>query len=166
MPNYRRVWMPGGTYFFTVNLRERHSTLLVDRLDALRMAFRVAHATRPFEIIAAVVLPDHLHCIWLLPAGDRDNATRWRHIKTQFSKCVEANERRSASRIVHSERGIWQRRHWERLIRDERDLRSHIDYVHFNPVKHGLVEHVSDWPWSTFHRYVRTGILSRDWGGS
>jgi putative transposase len=165
MPNYRRVWVSGGTYFFTVNLLERRRTLLVDRIDALRASFRVVHARRPFQMIAAVVLPDHLHCIWKLPADDADNATRWRHIKRLFAHSVEAAERRSDTRIARKERGIWQRRFWEHLIRDEADLCHHIDYVHINPVKHRLVPRVTDWPWSTFHRYVRAGILPADWSG-
>ena len=165
MPNYCRAWVPGGTYFFTVNLLERRRTLLVEHVDALRAAFRAAQAVRAFEMIAVVVLPDHLHCIWRLPAGDADNATRWRHIKTQFAQCVPTTERRSVQRVKRKERGIWQRRYWEHLVRDERDLRHHIDYVHFNPVKHGLVTRVSEWPWSTFHRYVRLGILPADWSG-
>jgi putative transposase len=165
MPNYRRVWMPGGTYFFTVNLLERQHTLLVEHVAALRDAFGAARVARPFEMIAIVVLPDHLHCVWRLPAEDADNATRWRHIKTLFVQQLPRSERRSAARIRRKERGIWQRRYWERLLRDERDLRVHVDYVHFNPVKHGYVAAVNEWPWSSFHRYVRVGILSADWGG-
>ncbi|MBD8526667.1 REP-associated tyrosine transposase [Pseudomarimonas arenosa] len=144
MPNYRRVWVPGGTYFFTVNLLERRRSLLVDHIDALREAFRSARRARPFEVVALVVLPDHLHCVWKLPEGAADNATRWRHIKTLFSRAIPAIERRSARRRVKQERGIWQRRYWERLLRDERDLHHHVDYVHFNPVKHGLVATARD----------------------
>ncbi|MEJ7746511.1 MAG: transposase [Luteimonas sp.] len=165
MPNYRRVWVPGGTYFFTVNLLERNRRLLVDHVDQLRAAFHVARTARPFEVMAAVVLPDHLHCVWWLPAGDADNATRWRHIKATFSRSLPATERRSPRRLVKAERGIWQRRYWEHLIRDERDLAAHIDYIHFNPVKHGHVARVVDWPYSTFHREVRYGVLPADWGG-
>jgi putative transposase len=166
MPNYRRVWVPGGTYFFTVNLLERRRTLLVDHVSALCDAFRTVRAARPFELIAIVVLPDHLHCIWRLPANDADNATRWRQIKTVFSQNLPQLERRSAQRVRRKERGVWQRRYWERLLRDERDLRTHVDYIHFNPVKHRHVNRVADWPWSSFHRYVRMGMLPRDWSGS
>ena len=164
MSNYRRAWVPGGTYFFTVNLLERRRSLLVDRIDDLRAAFRAAHAARPFEVIALAVLPDHLHCVWRLPPDDADNATRWRHIKTQFSQRVPRDERRSARRIALGERGIWQRRFWERLIRDDRDLASHVDYIHFNPVKHGYVNRALDWPYSSLRRYVRKGLLPADWG--
>jgi putative transposase len=113
MPNYRRVWVPGGTYFFTVNLLERRRSLLVDHVDALRAAFAAAQSVRPFVMIAVVVLPDHLHCIWRLPPEDADNATRWRHIKTAFSQSVPRQERRSERRVARKERGIWQRRYWE-----------------------------------------------------
>lgn len=164
MPNYRRVWVPGGTYFFTVNLLERRRTLLVEHVDALRAAFAAAQSVRPFVVIAAVVLPDHLHCLWRLPPEDADNATRWRHIKTAFSQRLPRQERRSAVRVSRKERGIWQRRFWERLLRDERDVRHHVDYIHYNPVKHGYVERVVDWPHSSFHRYVRQGVLGADWG--
>ncbi len=164
MPNYRRAWVPGGTCFFTVNLLERDRRLLVEHIDGLRDAFRIACAARPFEIIAAVVLPDHLHCLWRLPTGDADNATRWRHIKSMFSRSLPMGERRSRRRVVKAERGIWQRRYWEHLIRDERDLMTHVDYIHYNPVKHGHVARVCDWPYSSFHRHVRSGALSADWG--
>jgi putative transposase len=166
MPNYRRAWVPGGTYFFTVNLLERDRALLVEHVAALRMAFRQVRLARPFDIVAAVVLPDHLHCIWQLPAQDADNATRWRRIKSIFSRSLPCDERRSARRVAKQERGIWQRRFWERLLRDEHDLRTHVDYIHFNPVKHGLVPRVSDWPYSTFHRYVRADMLTAEWGSN
>ena len=164
MPNYRRAWVAGGTYFFTVNLLERDRALLVEHVGALRSAFKEARLARPFAIVAMVVLPDHLHCIWRLPAGDDDNATRWRHIKTLFSRGLPGDERRSGRRVIKKERGIWQRRFWERLLRDERDLRTHVDYIHFNPVKHGLVMNARDWPYSTFHGHVRAGSLAPDWG--
>ncbi len=164
MPNYRRAWVPGGTYFFTVNLLERRQTLLLDRVDALRWAFRTARAARSFDVIALVVLPDHVHCVWRLPRDDADNATRWRHIKTLFSQALPPDERRSARRIAKCERGIWQRRFWERLLRDDRDLAHHVDYIHFNPVKHGYVDRACDWPYSSLHRYIRRGVLPAGWG--
>jgi len=164
MPNYRRVWVPGGTYFFTVNLLERDRALLIEHIEALRAAFRATRAARTFDIQAMVVLPDHLHCIWRLPEGDADNATRWNQIKGVFSRGLDSTERLSALRLERRERGIWQRRYWERLLRDEHDLRAHIDYAHFNPAKHGLVSQVRDWPFSTFHRYVRGGLLAPGWG--
>ena len=165
MPNYRRVRVPGGTYFFTVNLLRRDSTLLTEHITELRAAFRTVRSERPFDIVAIVVLPDHLHCIWSLPKDDADNATRWRHIKALFSRSLPGDELRSTRRLVKSERGIWQRRFWESLLRDERDLRAHVGYIHFNPVKHGWVTCVRDWPSSSFHRYVRDGVLTGDWGG-
>ena len=164
MSHYRRAWVPGGTYFFTVNLLERDRRLLVDHFDALRAAFAAARAARPFDVLAMVVLPDHLHCIWMLPVGDADNAVRWAHIKTAFSRAVPSLERVSAARAKRGERGVWQRRYWEHLIRDGRDLAAHVDYVHFNPVKHGHATRVGDWPYSTFHRFVAHGMLSPEWG--
>ena len=163
MPNYRRAWVPGGTYFFTVNLLERDRRLLVDHIDSLRSAFRVARAARHFDIVAIAVMPDHLHCLWRLPADDADNATRWRHIKSTFSRSLPRDERRSARRVAKAERGIWQRRYWEHLVRDERDLTTHIDYIHYNPVKHGHVVRVCEWPYSSFHWFVRGGLLPVDW---
>lgn len=165
MPHYRRCWVPGGTYFFTVNLLERRRRLLVEHIGALRHAFKSAHAARRFDMPAWVILPDHLHCIWVLPEGDADIATRWRHIKTLFSRAHAPLERRSRRRLAKGERGIWQRRYWEHLIRDERDLWHHVDYIHFNPVKHGLAMRVADWPHSSFHRFVRAGTLPQAWAG-
>jgi putative transposase len=165
MPNYRRVWVPGGTYFFTVNLLERDRSLLVDHVTALRTAFQFTRSVRPFDVVAIVVLPDHLHCIWRLPGDDADNAARWAQIKSSFSRSVPNGESLSTRRAARRERGVWQRRFWERHLRNESDLRAHIDYVHFNPVKHGLVERVRDWPYSSFHRHVHHGVLSENWGG-
>ena len=164
MTNYRRTHVPGATWFFTVNLAERRSRLLVDRVDELRQALRYVRTRHPFQVDAMVVLPDHLHAIWTLPAGDSDYPLRWRLFKTWFSRHVPQGERRRASRVDKGERGIWQRRYWERLIRDEADLRSRIDYIHFNPVKHDHVLRTVDWPHSSFHRYVAEGILPADWG--
>ena len=164
MTNYRRTHQPGATWFFTVNLADRRSRLLVDRIDTLREALRYVQTRHPFRIEAMVVLPDHLHAIWTLPTGDSNYPLRWRLLKTWFSRHIPHGERRRASQIQKGERGIWQRRYWERLIRDEGDLHSHIDYIHFNPVKHGHALRVVDWPYSTFHRYVTEGILSSDWG--
>ena len=157
MSNYRRLRIPGGCYFFTVNLAERRTDLLVRHIDALREAMREVRRGRPFRIDAFVVLPDHLHAIWTLPEGDDDFATRWMLIKTGFSRHVPADERRSPSRRRRDERGIWQRRYWEHAIRDDGDFAAHVDYVHFNPVKHGFVVDPSGWPYSTVHRHVRAG---------
>ncbi|SFK89186.1 putative transposase [Nitrosomonas aestuarii] len=166
MPDYRRNWVPGGTYFFTVALLERKRDLLVVEIDRLREAVRRVKRRYPFEIVAWVVLPDHLHCIWTLPPGDADYATRWRLIKLLFVKSLPKGERLSTVRKRRHERGIWHRRYWEHTIRDERDLANHVDYVHWNPVKHGHVAKVAEWPFSTFHRYVENGIYARDWGGN
>ena len=163
MPNYRRVWVPGGTYFFTVNLLERKRTLLTDHIDPLRDAFRHTRMARPFTMSAYAILPDHLHCIWRLPPGDDDIATRWRQIKTLFSRSLPKVERVSARRRHKSERGIWQRRYWERLIRDEHDYRAHVDYIHYNPVKHGHATTAAEWPHSSFRHWVRRGVYSQDW---
>lgn len=154
----------GWHVFFTVNLLERRRRLLVDHIDDLRRAFAVTRLHRPYEIVAAVVLPDHLHCIWRLPAEDADNATRWRQIKTAFSQSLPRLEWPSAQRLARKERGVWQRRYWERLLRDDRDVQHHVDYIHYNPAKHGLVAHARDWPYLTFHRYSREGMLAADWG--
>jgi putative transposase len=164
MPNYRRVWVPGGTYFFTVNLQQRDRALLVEHIEQLRHAFRMARAERPLEVVAAVVLPDHLHCVWRLPEGDSDYATRWRHIKSLFSRSLPVAGAASR-RANRCERGIWQRRFWEHCIRDERDLLAHIEYVHVNPVKHGYVDDTREWPYSTIHRYMTLNQLETD-GGS
>jgi putative transposase len=160
---YRRIRQEGGTYFFTVNLAERSSTLLVDRVDDLRHAVRTVKQRHPFDIVAWVVLPDHLHAIWTLPDGDGDCATRWMLIKAAFSRSVPRGERIRASRRRKGERGIWQRRFWERLMTDESDLRNHVDYVHINPVKHGHVVRASDWPYSSIHRYIGRGLMPADW---
>ena len=163
MPNYRRVWVPGGTYFFTVSLLERRRSLLIDHVDSLRNAFREARVARPFVMPAYVILPDHLHCLWRLPDGDADIATRWRHIKTLFSRSLPADERRSERRVRKSERGIWQRRYWERVIRDEQDYQSHFDYIHYNPVKHGHAQSALDWPHSSFRHWLEKDHYPADW---
>jgi putative transposase len=160
---YRRANVAGATYFFTVNLAERRTGLLVEHIDALREALRRVKRTHPFGIDALVVLPDHLHALWTLPQDDADFATRWMLIKGGFSRQIPASEYRSPSRVAKGERGIWQRRYWEHLIRDERDFARHVDYIHFNPVKHGLVTCAVDWPYSSIHRYVRLGLVEPDW---
>ncbi len=166
MPNYRRAWHPGGTYFFTINLLERtDSDFLVRHVSLLREAISWAKRSHPFVIHAWVVLPDHMHCILSLPAGDTDFALRLRLIKTRFSRSIPDIEARSASRQRRGERGIWQRRYWEHLIRDDADFAAHMDYVHINPLKHGLVQQVADWPYSTFHRLVVEGVYPLNWAG-
>lgn len=165
MPNYRRAWIPGGCYFFTLALADRHARTLAAYVDLLRAAVAQARKARPFRIDACVVLPDHLHMVWTLPPGDADYAVRIGHLKAVFSRGLARGERRNVSRRRRRELGVWQRRYWEHLIRDEADFAAHIDYVHFNPVKHRHVARVRDWEWSTFHRYVAAGVLTPDWGG-
>jgi putative transposase len=166
MTEYRCAWSPGGTWFFTVNLAERRGKrLLVERIDLLRTAFRDVKLKRPFLMEAFVILPNHLHCIWTLPPNDTDFASRWGLIKSQFSRGIEKRERISQSRSKRGERGIWQRRFWEHLIRDDEDFNRHVDYIHWNPVKHGFAHCVADWPHSSFHDYVRRGLYQENWGG-
>ncbi len=165
MTSYRRNFVPGDSYFFTVNLADRRSRLLTDHIDLLRAAFRAVRSRHPFTIEAVVVLPDHLHAIWTLPEGDEGFATRWRLIKATFSRALPVGERVSASRRSKGERGVWQRRYWEHTLRDDADFTRHADYVHFNPVKHGHVGRVRDWPYSSFHRMVRLGYYPQDWAG-
>ena len=161
--DYRRIRQEGGTYFFTVNLAERSGTLLVDRIDDLRNAVRVVKQRHPFDIVAWIVLPDHMHAVWTLPEGDGDCATRWMLIKAGFSRSIPKGELIRATRRRKGERGIWQRRFWEHLITDEDDLLRHVDYVHINPVKHGYVMRAADWPYSSIHRYIRRGEMPGDW---
>jgi putative transposase len=163
--DYRRNFIPGGSFFFTVNLADRRLRLLTDHVDKLRAALRQIRLRRPFTIDAMVVLPDHLHAVWTLPEGDADFATRWRQIKSEFSRSLPVVEQISPSRAAKGERGIWQRRYWEHTIRDENDFMRHIDYVHINPLKHGLVTRVIEWPHSSFHHMVKLGVYPEDWGG-
>jgi putative transposase len=165
MTNYRRSFVPGASYFFTVNLADRRLGLLTDHIGSLRTAFRETRARHPFAIEAIVVLPDHLHAIWTLPEGNADYAMRWRLIKSSFSRSLPHDEQISRSRAGKGERGIWQRRYWEHTLRDENDVVRHVDYIHFNPIKHGHVMRVQDWPYSSFHRMVTIGVYPKDWGG-
>ena len=165
MPNYRRAFVPGGCWFFTVNLLERRNALLVDRIDALRDAVEKTRSRYPFVIDAMTVLPDHIHAVWTLPPGDADFSLRWRLIKSRFAQAMPKQESLSRVRKARGERGIWQRRFWEHLIRDEADYARHVEYCYINPVKHGLVARVCDWSYSSFHRDVRAGIVPLDWAG-
>ena len=165
MPDYRRNLIAGGSFFFTVNLRDRGADTLVRNIEALRQAVRVTRASRPFKIDAWVVLPDHMHCIWTLPPGDADFPSRWKAIKIAFSKALPRCEYRSTTMQRRGERGIWQHRYWEHTIRDDRDFAVHMDYTHFNPVKHGYVSHPSAWPYSSFHRCLAAGMYPADWSG-
>lgn len=162
---YRRAWIEGGTYFFTVNLADRSSSLLVERIDTLRAVTARVMQLHPFTINAIAVMPEHLHAIWTLPPNDAKYDVRWMLIKALFSKQIPPGEQRSASRRDKGERGIWQRRYWEHLIRDERDYEKHVDYIHYNPVKHRHVGCAAEWPYSSIHRYIAEGMMPRDWGG-
>ncbi len=164
MPNYRRANAAGATYFFTVALADRSSHLLVDEIDRLRRAFHVVRKRAPFEIVAICVLPDHLHTVWTLPENDADFSARWAQIKRLFSSGLPPSQSRSESKANKREKGIWQRRFWEHQIRNEAELQRCVDYIHFNPVKHGHVSHVCDWPHSSFLRYVQHGWLNANWG--
>jgi putative transposase len=164
MVRYRRNFVAGGTFFFTVTLADRTSKALTDHIAALRDAMRHARHSRPFGIDAVVVLPDHLHMVMTLPDGDADYPNRWRLIKRRFTEAV-LQSREPIARHRNGELALWQRRFWEHTIRNSGDLERHVDYIHFNPVKHGLVSCVRDWPFSSFHRFVRQGLLPEDWAG-
>jgi len=171
MSNYRRANAKGATYFFTVvTYRRRKFLTLPENRHALRNAIRAAKLKHTFGIEAWVLLPDHMHCIWTLPENDSDFSKRWGLIKAQFTQQTKArlhNETwMNQSKHKHRESTIWQRRFWEHQIRDYYDLEKHVDYIHFNPVKHGYVDRVRDWPYSTFHRYVRSGVYPIAWAGS
>ena len=165
MSRYRRFFIPGGTCFFTVTLADRSSESLVRNVDLLRRAYGSVQQQRPFRTIAICILPDHLHAIWTLPEGDADFPRRWSLIKGRFARALPATALRTQSKLVRREKGIWQRRYWEHAVRDDDDLSRHIDYTYYNPVSHGLVTRVKDWPHSSFHRDVSIGLLREDWGG-
>ena len=162
MVDYRRSRIAGGTFFFTINLRDRRKTLLTDHADALRQIVRDVKNALPFTIDAMVVLPDHWHAVWTLPTDDAAYTRRLRLIKARFTKHLL----RSGVNITKDDRGeynVWQKRFWEHTIRDDRDFEAHVNYVHINPVKHGYVKRAIDWPHSTIHRYVANGVLPPDW---
>ncbi|MGJ4945386.1 REP-associated tyrosine transposase [Bradyrhizobium sp. HKCCYLS1011] len=164
MVRYRRNFVPGGTFFFTVTLFDRNSRILVDQIEVLRESFRITRNERPFAIDAIAILPEHLHVLMTLPPGDADFSGRWRRIKGQFSS-VLLRAGLSIPRRNNGDLALWQNRFWEHTIRDDDHFARHVDYIHFNPVKHGLVTRVHDWPYSSFRRYVREGLLPEDWGG-
>lgn len=139
MPSYRRTWVPGGTYFFTVTLHDRRSNLLTREIDLLRRVVAQTRRRHPFRIDAWVVLPEHMHCLWTLPPDDADFATRWKVIKSGFARRIPCHESRTFAQRRRGQRAIWQQRYWEHLIRNDTDYRRHFDYIHLNPVKHGLV---------------------------
>jgi putative transposase len=168
MSRYRRNYVPGGTYFFTVVTRGRRP-FLTDELSRLflRNAIDKVRKKLPFEIVAWVLLPDHLHAIWTLPPREDDYSTRWRQIKEAFTRKYlrgKSGSKSTSSRIKKQEQDVWQRRFWEHTVEDEEDLKRCVDYIHWNPKKHGLVGAVCDWKWSTFHRFVDEGEYTRNWG--
>lgn len=154
MSNYRRNYLRKGTYFFTVNLADRNSGHLVCRFQSLKLSILRVKTERPFAVDAWVVMPDHIHAIWSLPDGDADYSTRWKAIKTRFTL---------ANRDI--KKPIWQKRFWEQTIRSQSDFNAHMNYIHINPVKHGYVTRVKDWPFSSFHYWVRNNVYSEEWGG-
>ncbi len=170
MPEYRRSYLPGGTFFFTVvTYKRKHILTNSNSRILLHDAFQNVKNRFPFTIDAICLLPDHLHCIWTLPEGDTNYAIRLKEIKRifsrQYGRQVGYLEKGNQSRENRQESTLWQRRYWEHTIRDENDYMRHIEYIHYNPVKHGLVNRVSDWEWSSFHRYVAMGMYDAAWGG-
>jgi putative transposase len=164
---YRRAFTPGGSYFFTVVTYQRRPIFATaDAVEILRQAFRAVRKTRPFEINAFVAMPDHLHCIWTLPPDDADFATRWRLIKTWFTKHYADTSRPlpDLARQTKHEQALWQHRYWEHCLRDENDYARHVEYIHYNPVKHGYVSAPIDWTYSSIHRHIAAGIVPPDWG--
>jgi len=157
--NYHRVYIPGGIYFFTVVTPNRIPIFTgEERVELLRQAFRKVVMNRPFQIDAIVILPEHLHCIWRMPEGDADYSSRWREIKKAASRQI------STATNNRNERMIWQRRFWEHTIRAEKDWRNHADYIHYNPVKHGLASRPGEWRWSSFGNAVSKGWYDESWG--
>lgn len=170
MPNYRRSFVEGGTYFFTIVTYKRLPILITESArKTLQQSWNTVKQRHPFETIAVCLLPDHIHCIWQLPEGDANYSIRWKEIKRQFTirylREVGSGEERNASRQEKSEAAIWQRRFWEHTIMDQEDLEEHLDYVHYNPIKHGYVTRAGDWPYSSFPRYVRERVYEPDWAG-
>ena len=157
MSLYRRVYIPGGTYFFTVNLQDRSSTLLVDRIDDLRAAYGATLKEAPWTCHAMVVLPDHLHALWTMPTGDHDFSARWRKLKARFTRRVGNSAHQSPSQKRKREAGIWQRRFWEHHVRGPEGFVAAVSYCHINPVKHGYVARPEDWPYSSVHREIAAG---------
>ena len=166
MPNYRRDYS-GDTWFFTV-VTYAHRAILVDACarEALRVAICDCRLRYPFRIDAWVLLPDHMHAIWTLPDSDRDYSRRWSMIKRRFTqRMIKARERAGNTKDLCTLVPTWQQRFWAHRIGNERDYEHHVNYVHINPLKHALVEHVVDWPWSSFHRFAAARVYAEDWGG-
>ena len=171
MPDYRRNYLPGGTYVFTCVTYKRRPILTTDLgRKCLRESIEKIKNDHPFTMAAIVLLPEHWHTVWTLPRGDDRYPLRWMRIKEEFSKAwLEAGGtelQQSESREKHRQRGIWHKRYWEHTVRDENDLERCVDYLHWNPRKHGLVRRVRDWEWSSFHRFVKEGHYDLNWGGT
>jgi putative transposase len=169
MSNYRRWFVPGGTYFFTLVTYQRQPTLTSDlSRSILHEAFALVKKQRPFEQLAIVLLPDHLHLLWSLPPGDDAYAIRLKRIKeeftTNFLRAGGQESKTTDAEKFRGQRGVWQPRFWEHTIEDAEDLEAHFDYIHWNPLKHGLVQSVDEWPWSTFHKYRAAGHYEPGWG--
>lgn len=158
MPNYRRMRVPGATYFFTVNLAVLGATALTDHIDLLREAYRATAVEHPIGCKAMVILPDHLHAVWTLPAGDADFSRRWQKIKARFTFATGLRGPQSRSMAGKREAGLWQRRFWEHMIRNPDEEERAIAHCHSDPVRHGYAELASDWPFSTLHRDLRAKV--------
>ena len=169
MPDYRRYYVKGGTYFFTVVSYRRHCLFYEESaINLLQHCFESVIAIYPFKVDAIVILPDHLHTMWTLPDNDSNFSVRWKTIKASFSRLYQDDNTESLpeSLIKKKEKGIWQRRFWEHLIRDQEDFNRHCDYIHYNPVKHGLVKSPAEWKHSSFSKFVEQGFYNHDWGKS
>jgi putative transposase len=167
MRTYKRLRTEGGCYFFTVVLAQRNdNNLLIKHVDDLRKSFKHVQQNHPYIMDAVVIIPDHLHCTWQLPKGDANFSTRWHLIKAHFSQSINKGEIFNKSRQKKGERGIWQRRFWEHLIRDDKDYANPVEYIHYNPVKHGYADHVVDWKYSSFHQWVDQGVYTPDWAAA
>jgi putative transposase len=169
MSRYLRYFVPGAMYFFTVVTHQRRGILATDLGRAcLHNALETIRTRWPFDLTAIVLLPDHLHTVWTMPLGDAHYPRRWRRLKEEFTEAFLQGGGQegtvSASRRKRKERGIWQRRYWEHTLDDESDFERHMDYIHYNPVKHGFVKCPRDWPYSSFHRLVKEKIYAENWG--
>ena len=165
---YRRVKIEGATYFFTLVTHERRRLFRdPENVALLDAAIARIQARHPFEIAAYVVLPDHLHAIWQLPPHDTDYSMRWRLIKEAFTKAYLKRHHPpdiNASRRKKGEQGLWQRRFREHVIRDGKDFSDHVDYIHLNPVRHGLAAAPKTWPYSSFAAWVAREVYELNWG--